>query len=66
MELEGEYELDIDPNSVCRLCLSQPAELLNIYSNTIVDGSIMSLPQILLYTVDVMVIMKFLIYFVCT
>lgn len=59
MEIEGEYELDIDPKSVCRLCLSQPTELLNIYSNTIVDGYILSLPQILLYTVDVMVNMKF-------
>lgn len=55
MEIDGTYELDINPKTVCRLCLSQPADLLNIYSSTIVDGYILSIPQILQYTVDIAV-----------
>lgn len=53
---EGTYELDINPKKVCRLCLSQSPNLLNIYSNTIVDGYIITIPQMLTYTVDISVI----------
>lgn len=49
------YELDINPNDVCRLCLAQPVELFNIYSNSIVDGYIISVPEMLQYTVDIAV-----------
>lgn len=55
MEVDGVYELDINPKKVCRLCLSQPATLTNIYSQTIVDGYILSIPQILQFTVDISV-----------
>lgn len=53
--VDTNYELDINPNEVCRLCLAQPAELFNIYSNSIVDGYIISVPDMLKYTVDIAV-----------
>lgn len=49
------YELDINPEKVCRLCLSQPPDLRNIFSNSIVDGYIISVPEILEFTVDIKV-----------
>lgn len=56
MELvEGKYELDINPKKVCRLCLSQPSNLQNIFSNSIVDGYIISVPDMLAFTVDITV-----------
>lgn len=56
MELsDGNYELDINPKKVCRLCLSQPTNLQNIFSNSIVDGYIISVPDMLAFTVDISV-----------
>lgn len=65
-EIDVNYELDINPNEVCRLCLSQTSNLLNIYSNSIVDGYIISYPDMLTFTVDITVsncIVKFLVNF---
>lgn len=53
--IEGNYELDINPKKVCRLCLSQPSNLQNIFSNSIVDGYIISVPDMLSFTVDITV-----------
>ena len=53
--IDGNYELDINPKKVCRLCLSQPPNLLNIFSNSIVDGYIISVPDMLAFTVDITV-----------
>lgn len=53
--IDGNYELDINPKKVCRLCLSQPSNLLNIFSNSIVDGYIISVPDMLAFTVDITV-----------
>lgn len=47
------YELDINPKTVCRLCLSQTNKLQNIFSNSIVDGYILSMPDILSYAIDI-------------
>lgn len=57
MELiDGNYELDINPKKVCRLCLSQPqTNLQNIFSSSIVDGYIISIPDMLEFTVDITV-----------
>ncbi|XP_055326680.1 zinc finger protein 25-like [Sitodiplosis mosellana] len=53
--IDGNYELDINPKKVCRLCLSQPPNLLNVFSNSIVDGYIISVPDMLAFTVDITV-----------
>lgn len=53
--IDANYELDINPKEVCRLCLSQPTKLLDIFSNSIVDGYIISVPDMLEYTVDIKV-----------
>lgn len=49
------YELDIDPKKVCRICLSPSGTLLNIFSNSIVDGYVVSLPDIVQYTLEISV-----------
>lgn len=54
------YELDINPKKVCRLCLSQPPTLQNIFSNSIVDGYIISVPDMLAFTVDITVSIYFM------
>lgn len=59
MESAESYELDINPKKVCRLCLSQPSTLVNIYSTSIVDGYIISVPDMLAFTVDITVITLF-------
>ncbi|XP_031629669.1 zinc finger protein 502-like [Contarinia nasturtii] len=51
----SDYEFDINPKKVCRLCLSQPPNLQNIFSNSIVDGYIISIPDMLAFTVDITV-----------
>lgn len=51
----SDYELDINPKKVCRLCLSQTSNLQNIFSNSIVDGYIISVPDMLSFTVDIIV-----------
>lgn len=59
--VESNYELDINPKKVCRLCLSQSPNLQNIFSNSIVDGYIISVPEMLVYTVDITVIIKIIL-----
>lgn len=71
MELiDGSYELDINPKKVCRLCLSQPVNLQNIFSNSIVDGCIISVPDMLAFTVDItvnqIIIFKFFLHLICS
>lgn len=55
MDVDPNYELDINPKKVCRLCLSQPQHLQNIFSSSIVDGYIISVPDMLAFTVDITV-----------
>lgn len=38
-------ELDIDPQTVCRICLSASDKLLNLFISTVVDGYIMAVPE---------------------
>uniref|UniRef100_A0AAG5DPE1 Uncharacterized protein n=1 Tax=Anopheles atroparvus TaxID=41427 RepID=A0AAG5DPE1_ANOAO len=48
--------LDIDLHSVCRICLSQTdmsEHLFNIFSDAIVDGMLVSLPDVIEYCVDI-------------
>lgn len=49
-----DYELDINPKQVCRLCLD-PTNLQSVFSNSIVDGYIISMPEILRYAIDITV-----------
>lgn len=53
--IDGNYELDINPKKVCRLCLSQPPTLQNIFSKSVVDGYIIPVPDMLSFTVDITV-----------
>lgn len=62
--VESNYELDINPKKVCRLCLSQSPNLQNIFSNSIVDGYIISVPEMLVYTVDITVIIIAISFFI--
>lgn len=47
------YDLDIDPKKVCRICLSQSDGLQNLFFNSIVDGYILSIPEIVEYAIDI-------------
>lgn len=47
------YELDIDPKTVCRICLGQPTVLSNVFSQSIVDGYLVAVPDIITYTLDI-------------
>lgn len=49
------YELDINPKEVCRLCLESSNNFSNIFSNSIVDGYIISMPEIMQYTLEIKV-----------
>lgn len=49
------YESDIDPNTVCRICLAQSGKLSSVFAKLIVDGYMVSLPVMLAYTLDVSV-----------
>ena len=52
MSLQEDYDLDIDPNKICRICLCQSEKLQNIFTNLIVDGYIIALPKILKQCID--------------
>lgn len=46
------YELDIDPKTVCRLCLEQPASE-NVFLKSHVEGQFVSITDIIKYTLDI-------------
>ncbi|XP_053683665.1 zinc finger protein 37 homolog [Sabethes cyaneus] len=59
--VQCDYELDIDLNHVCRICVSQTdtnEHMFNIFSNIIVDGFLAKLPDIILFCVDIKVVRK--------
>lgn len=43
----NEYELELDINNTCRVCLQSPDRLINIFSNVITDGKIVAFPIML-------------------
>lgn len=43
-----EYELELDINNTCRVCLQSPDRLINIFSNVITDGKIVAFPKMLI------------------
>lgn len=55
MSAENIDLLDIDVNTVCRICLSQPSQLQNLFSSTIVDGYIIAIPEMVKFCLDIMV-----------
>lgn len=55
MENSSEYELNINPNSICRTCLSQECELKNIFVSDILDGKIIKFPDVLGIAVNIFV-----------
>ncbi len=49
-------KLDIDPHTVCRICLSQQSptnNLMNFFSNTVVEGYIISVPDMVTKCLDI-------------
>lgn len=49
-------KLDIDPHAVCRICLSQKSltnNLFNYFSNTVVEGYIISVPDMVMKCLDI-------------
>lgn len=59
-----ELDRDIDPQKICRLCLSQTNTMYNVFAKSIVDGYMISLPNIFAYTLDINVSIIFLcVYF---
>lgn len=47
-----ELKLELDITKICRICLLQSKKFLNIYSNCIVDGYILSIPDMLKSCLD--------------
>lgn len=56
--------LDIDAENVCRICLSQPQNLQNIFTNTIVDGYIIPIPEMVKYCLDIKVSTSYTISYI--
>lgn len=50
-----ELDKDIDPQKICRLCLSQTTDRYTVFSKSIVDGYMIPLPKILSYTLEIQV-----------
>lgn len=48
-----ELDRDIDPQKICRLCLSQANTMYNVFAKSIVDGYMISLPKIFAFTLDI-------------
>lgn len=49
-------KLDIDPHTVCRICLSQKSltnNLINFFSNVVVEGYIISVPDMVMKCLDI-------------
>lgn len=49
-------KLDIDPHAVCRICLTQKSatnNLFNYFSNTVVEGYIISVPDMVMKCLDI-------------
>lgn len=55
MSAENFDLLDIDADTVCRMCLSQPSQLQNLFSSTIVDGYIIRIPEMVKFCLDIIV-----------
>ncbi|GAB0097394.1 zinc finger protein 425 [Sergentomyia squamirostris] len=48
-----EYELDINPDNLCRVCLSQDLPLKCIFFSEIIDGKIVNFPDVLANVLDI-------------
>ncbi|XP_058458496.1 zinc finger protein 28-like isoform X2 [Malaya genurostris] len=52
------FDLDMDLDKMCRICLSQTdanGQLFNIFSNAIVDGFLVRIPDVIFFCVDIQV-----------
>lgn len=58
-----ELDRDIDPQKICRLCLSQANTMYNVFAKSIVDGYMISLPKIFSYALDIHVRIVYAILF---
>lgn len=50
-----DLELDFDPQTVCRICLSSDANLLNLFARTLVDGYLTAVPDMIRACLDLKV-----------
>lgn len=53
--MAGMLELDFDPETVCRICLSSGTKLFNLYQSTVVDGYILAVPEMISRCLDLQV-----------
>ncbi|XP_055592553.1 zinc finger protein 436-like [Uranotaenia lowii] len=54
-----DFSLDVDLQRACRICLSQTdlsEKLINIFSNAIVDGFLVALPEVINYCVGIQIL----------
>lgn len=49
------YDLDLDLDNICRVCLTQNEKLVNLFTKQIVDGYIRTMPVIVQYCLDIIV-----------
>lgn len=55
METNYSTVYELDPKTLCRICLAQNGILTNIFSQLIVDRYLVALPEIISYTLDISV-----------
>lgn len=47
------FKLDIDPHDICRICMSKTNNLLNFFSNIVVDGYVIAVPDMVMKCLDI-------------
>lgn len=57
-DIDCDFELDLDPNGVCRICMSETNKLLNLNSHSVVDGYVTSVPEMVRCCLDIKVIIN--------
>lgn len=53
--MDGEYELEINSNEMCRNCLARSCQLNSLFRCDIIDGEVWSIPQVYLNVTDIKV-----------
>lgn len=50
-----DYDLEINPNLICRMCLAENLNLKSVFCNEIVDGQILPFPKVLDFVTNIKV-----------
>lgn len=54
-DADMDLELDFDPQTVCRICLTSGDRLLNLFASTVVDGYLTAVPHMIQACLDLVV-----------